>query len=171
MRLTPKQACMAVGGVLSMVLSATNAAATHDAIFQIYPTPASGDLTEQTTFAFDDTPFIYLHLPSPGFNAALAFWESPSSPQFFTSGFSTATQYWFSLDSGFDSSLNPTSWAGAREAGLWDVSGNYVYANGDTGGGSTSFTVTPEPASLALMLTGWLVLVGSASRKKHFLRS
>ena len=143
------------------------ASADHDGLFHIYPVASSGSVTPQTVFQINDTPFIYLHLPFSGFNAVAAFWESPSGPSFLTADFSSATEYWFSPDDGTDAAHNPVSWNSVKEPGHWDVRSGYAYLDGTVGGGSTGFTVTPEPLAALLFPFGGLVLAGLTRRRNQ----
>lgn len=154
-------------GVISLVLLAAGPAFAD--VFDIFPVDSIGSTTPKTEFEINQVPFIYLHLPHTGLNVANAFWNSPSGPSYFTNGGpQTGQEYWFSLNNAIDASSNPVTWLSVRETGNWNVGGSYLYtSNFEFGGGQTSFTVTPEPATAMLFFTGGLALFGGLIREKR----
>lgn len=151
-------------GLIALIFFATLMTGNAFAAFQsIYMTNAFGSYTQQTEFSWDETPWVYLQMPNAGLNSTAVFWNSPDTTVYFNrSKMGIGQEYWFSLDSGVDSLGNSVSWADIRETGEWDINASYVYAGRrmNSGEGSTSFTVTPEPVSSVLFIAGSAVLAG-----------
>lgn len=133
---------------------------------EIYMTDAEGSDTEKTIFNWDETPWLYVKLPDSNLNVTVAFWESPNSSYYFTNSMGSNQEYWFSLDSGVDSSGNPVTWDDVKELGVWNINAGYFYAGGGSGEGTASFTVTPEPVSSILFIAGGAVLAGRRYLKR-----
>ncbi len=137
-------------------------AAAHADSFSVDPVDADGSTTIRTIFGFDETPFIHLHLPDVGLNFSSSFWNSPTGTSYFTShGPNTDQDVWFSL----------SNWTTARELGEWGVTAGFLSAQGSSGSGQTSFTVTPEPMSSVLFVVGVLTLAATTRRKKNVLNA
>ena len=149
----------------SLIFSACAAPAFADTFF-IRPTDAPPSITEKTSFDLDETPYIYVHLPKPGAHVVIGFWQSPGGSFFVTQTppFSTELNHWFSLNDAVDSSSHHA----INQAGKWNVGATFAYSDPSfaRGGGETSFTVTPEPVSSALFLTGGLALIAGHRRRK-----
>lgn len=122
----------------------------------IYMTDAEGSYTPKTFFEWDETPWLYLHLPGSGLNYTSAFWEDPYSNTYLTDDFGFAQEYWFSLD----------NWSDVRELGQWEINAWYLYAGGGSGEGRANFTV-PEPMTLTLfVMGGGAILAGRFIRRE-----
>jgi hypothetical protein len=159
------------------VLLATAALANHDDSFLLYPTAGPGDVTPKTVFALSETPYIYMHLPDPGpvvdpevdnvGNLSGLRWISPSSGSFFNVNASAINaETWFSLDTGFLPGGTPTTWDAVKELGEWNVTGGFFYTGGPADFAETSFTVTPEPVSSVLFVSGGLALLAGLRKRR-----
>ncbi len=124
---------------------------------EIYMTDSFGSTTSQTIFLWDDTPWLYLKLPESGLNVTESDWKDPDSIYYFIgSAPSTEQDIWLSFN----------DWDSIKKSGLWEVEAVYSYAGGSFGSGSTSFTVSPEPISSILFITGGATLAVRHYRKK-----
>ena len=131
-----------------------------------YMTFASPDTTPQTTFGWNETPFVYLELSgiNPGRTLNLQnIWKyggSVEDTQTFTSTGSSLTD-WRGLSNWLGTGL------GSRKAGDWTVETTWGY-NGSkyTTTAKNAFSVTPEPVSLVLFGLGAGVLGLSRLRRK-----
>jgi len=128
----------------------------HDATAQafdvMYMTASSGSHTQKTSFGWDETPWLYVNLPaSGGANVTTSSWFDSDSVQYDTFISGDTDEWWISL----------SNWNTVKKMGQWDVNTNYTLAvyPPASGSGSTSFTVTPEPASMVLFVTGGAVLI------------
>jgi len=119
---------------------------------EIYMVNDKGSTTAQDIFTLDDTPWLYLKLPVQSYNVTSSWWTSPTNSAYYLSNLpSTDYEIW----------LSPLGWDTIKEAGVWNVSALYYYANnpGDSSGmGKTCFTVTPEPLGCALFALGGMAL-------------
>jgi hypothetical protein len=166
-----KPATLGLAALAAMLFLANPLAfADHDGAFTVYPVGSDGSTTERHTFGFDETPFIYIHLPQTGLNAVAAFWQDPDTEIYLTGNApSFATEYWHSLDSGVDENGDPVAWNDVRKYGTWNVGTGYLYADDFSfDGKDTSFTVTPEPATSAMFVVGALALAAATSRRKNY---
>jgi hypothetical protein len=164
---------------LFLVLAFDTFLSDAHAAFNVYPVAANGSTAEQNTFTYDQTPWLYVDVPDfagyPGIYPKLtvsAGWMYQSEP--YTIGVMGFNQEFY--PNGFqDTWIQPDNWATIKGVGTWDISSNYtVYTlNGwsvnviATGTDSSSFEVTPipEPASLLLLGSGLIGLIGTFSRK------
>lgn len=123
-------------------------------ITELYTVGASGDSTLQDTFTLDETPWLYFEV-SGGSKwdtyTAESWWFDPGSTQ---QGYVTidyagdVTYIWQSL----------SNWDSVKSAGLWTVDAKYSKSKWNSDTANTSFTVTPEPISSILFLTGGATL-------------
>ncbi len=125
-----------------------NAFASFD---EIYMVDSSGSTTSKGTFGWDETPWLYLNLPSAGWNVTGSWWKDPDALYYFTgSSPSTDLEQWLTL----------SDWASVRKIGDWNVNAAYFYSDGAFGTGSTKFAVVPEPISTILFLSGGALMGG-----------
>lgn len=123
----------------------------------IYMTDSSGSFISQTIFDWGDTPWLYLKLPESGLNVTQSNWKDPDSNYYFIgSDPGTEQEIWLSLN----------DWDSIKRTGLWEAEAVYSYASGSFSSGSTSFTVSPEPISSILFVTGGATLAVRHYRKK-----
>lgn len=147
--------------------------------FNIYTVDAWGSTTPKASFSYDETPWLYIEAPGfsgyPGMYPRMTVstgWTYQGEPpsitvngfdqEFYPNGFQNT---WIQLD----------EWDSVKQAGAWDIAATYsIYTlNGYTpnfianGTDFSSFEVTPipEPASLFLLGSGLLGLIGTSSRK------
>ena len=141
--------------VISLMLALFAMAAFTANVFadfdEIYMVGSSGSTDSKTTFGWDKTPWLYLKLPSAGWNVTGSWWQDPLMTYYFEgSNPSTASERWLSL----------SDWATVRKIGDWNVNAIYFYANGASDTGSTDFAVVPEPVSTILFLSGGALVGG-----------
>ncbi len=129
---------------------------TAHADFEFYTVDAPGSTTQKTSFNFNEQPYLYVMVPFvPQQKIINSFWIAPNSSVSFAGiGPNGTGENW----------LTPASWS--PQVGEWTVNGNAFYADGTSFTGQTHFTVTPEPTSMALFLTGGLALGVARRRKK-----
>jgi hypothetical protein len=118
---------------------------------------ALNETTEKTVFGFDETPYLYLKLPAEGQASSVSFWQDPRGAPFYTAANGTDIERWISI----------ADWNSVKKTGRWEVNSNYFYTNGDTGSGSTSFTVTPEPLAVTLFLMGGAPIAADIYRRRR----
>ncbi len=147
------------GFVFLFVLSA-GSVAEASYFEEIYMTNMDGGTTPVDVFDWHEQPWLFVRVPesdpSDQLRVDWSWWHSPDSD--ITQSFDTTTDTvaWLTLD----------DWDSAKRAGDWQVNAAYFYTGGERGGGSTSFTVTPEPVSSVLFLLGGLSLFGFEYKKR-----
>lgn len=123
-------------------------------ITNLYTVGSSGDSTLQDTFTLYETPWLYFEVSGGSkWNtyASESWWFDPGSTQ---QGYVTidyagdVTQIWHSL----------SNWDSVKSMGLWTVDAEYSEGSWNSDTASTTFTVTPEPISSILFLTGGATL-------------
>ncbi len=132
------------------VLVTNNAFATTPipSFDEIYMTSQNGTTDIRTTYDLNETPWLYLKLTESSLNFTGSWWNDPDNDVHFVShGPTTDQKIWLSLD-----------WGNVKKVGQWDVNAFYSAANGTYGSGDTHFTVTPEPISSLLFITGGATL-------------
>lgn len=141
--------------LLTFTIFTHNASASFD---EYKIVGSSGSFVEKTVFGFDETPYLYMRLPANGKSFTGSFWRNPAASAFYasTTGSTTDRNRWITL----------TDWATVKKVGEWEVNSNYFYTTGETGFGTTSFTVTPEPLAMTLFLIGGAPIAVSLIRKK-----
>ena len=155
--------------VLFLVLGAVNCA--YADFTNIFTVGSNGSEVKQSVFTLNQTPWLYLELPSTGFNVAASVWSDPSSNPFTVTEVGGNTKYWLSLNSGLDESNNPVTWNSVKQVGTWNITAGYLYpfsTKDYAGAGETSFKVTavPEPVSTVLFLLGGATLAVRRFRRK-----
>lgn len=127
---------------------------------EIYMTNAEGSTTQVDVFGRNEQPWLYLKAPESDpadqLRVDWSWWHSPDQGISQSFGTTTDTVAWLTLD----------AWDSAKRLGGWDVYAAYFYTGGEKGGGSTNFTVTPEPVSSVLFLLGGLSLFGFEYKKR-----
>ncbi|MBI5665932.1 MAG: hypothetical protein HZC49_12730 [Nitrospirae bacterium] len=152
--------------ILAFLIFVLCAGRVHAGFDAFYMVDASGSTAPKTTFDWNDTPWIYVKLPTSGFYFEVNWMNSPTGDNYGLSIMSSSQELWISAESGYGgnkfinagTSAEVTWLNDMREEGDWNVMGSYLYANGASGSGSTTFTVTPEPISFILFLAGGAVL-------------
>ena len=151
--------------LLAFLLFTFMTTTAHASFFDIFKTTgAPGDTTEKTIFALNETPWLYVRYPFLGVHVTEYGWKEVTDSTFSTNQVppNDLMEDWYPL----------TNWEGVKKPGLWEVSGIFVYPPidsfpGDVGTpANTFFTVTPEPVSTLLFLTGGAVLAVRSSRRK-----
>lgn len=153
-----KKIIVTAGIACLSILVSLNSAFAISGFEEIFTTDSFESHTPKVNFGWNETPWLYLNLPSADFNASASFWNDPEGESFLVSAFSNDDEYWLSLDNGWDSSGAPVNWSEVRRMGQWNVYASFLYATGGSGTGATNFTVTPEPISSILFLIGGAAL-------------
>ncbi len=124
----------------------------------IYTVGEFGSTQKQDTFSFNETPYLYMHLPDEGYSVTVSFWLSPTSNVFYeNTGISTAKDMW----------IQPSLWESHKAVGTWQVNAGALYSSGVGYTAHTSFNVTPEPLAVVLFLVGGApVAVGILKRRR-----
>lgn len=147
--------------ILALAAFVPNSFAAFDAYKVV---GSSGSFTEKTVFGFDDpSPYLYMRLPDNGKAFTGSFWRDPDAAIFYmsTEGSTPDRDRWITL----------ADWAAVKKVGEWEVNSNYFYTNGNTGFGTASFTVTPEPLAMALFLIGGAPIAVNLYRKRRLLKA
>ena len=132
-------------------------------IEKFYTVNSYGSYAEQNTFQTGETPYLYMKLSDPGLNFKSVFWNTPFGESYMTAddrnNLTPVTETWFSL----------YGWADISKIGKWSLRGNYYYEGSPlrVNAASYNFSVTPEPASIVLFLTGGLALAAAFFRRKN----
>jgi hypothetical protein len=97
-----------------------------------------------------------LAIPEDALAATISGWNDPDGLGYFSDvEIGTAPERRASL----------SDWDSARKVGPWTVYANYFDSQGHNFIASTEFTVTPEPATVALLLMGGLPLFFKRGRR------
>ncbi len=129
-------------------------------ITTIYTVDSNLSTTQQSTFSWNEVPWLYFELPAgAGTNNIVtqSWWKDPSNVQqeYITQNEADNTiQVWQSLGS--------SRWDAIKTEGQWTILAQYdTTSKNTTGTGTTNFTVTaapppvvPEPVSSMLFLAG-----------------
>lgn len=133
--------------LISIITNNANAYLLFEPFEAIYMTDSYGT-TPKTIFDWNEIPWLYIRLPEDGFNVTLAFWESHDlTVNNSYAGY--AQEIWLTL--------GEDKWYDIRTLGEWEIQARYTQSP-YVGSGSTSFTVTPEPLSSVLFVTGGATL-------------
>ena len=121
-------------------------------ISTIYMVDSEGSTTQQDICGWNDTPWLYFELPSDaGSNNIVAeswWYDADDVLQGHLVSYDTST-IWQTLG----------DWDNVKSLDGWTVTAKYTATGPNTNGaGSTGFTVTPEPISTILFLTGGATL-------------
>lgn len=160
----------------SIVLTGNSSLASINAPFDaVYMVGSEFSTIEKDIFDLNDpAPWLYVKTPETHpFDLTLALFSSPSSNVYWAAEFfSPSQEIWVSLDDAV-SGITPKNWNDIAEVGIWNVSAIYSgislgpVPQFDSYVGSTSFTVTPEPLSSLLFITGAAVFGGRLYWKKR----
>ncbi|MBI5100002.1 MAG: thrombospondin type 3 repeat-containing protein [Nitrospirae bacterium] len=125
----------------------------HAAFDALYTVGSYGSTIPKTTFNWNETPYLYIKLPSSN---NLQYFEINwlSSPGNINYGLviqDNVRELWISAEDGYngikfqiEGTGTQVNWFGAsgmREAGIWGVSASYFYEDGTFDAGSTGFTI------------------------------
>ncbi len=118
--------------------------------------------TTQTSFGWDEIPYLYVKLSEAGAASIRSSWLSPLSKEYLRSknllASNTITEFW----------LTPVSWQDKRTAGEWTINGSLFESSASNAvldSRTTSFVITPEPGSLILFGIGGIPLVAHILRR------
>lgn len=159
--------------ILALAVFAPNSFADFDA-YKIVG--SSGSFTEKIVFGFDETPYLYMKLPDGGKVFTGSFWRDPDASIFYISTKNTGldderiSDSGLGLVSGRKRWITLADWDAVKKVGVWEVNSNYFYKNGDTGFGSASFTVQPEPLAMTLFLIGGAPIAVNIYRRRRLLK-
>ena len=129
----------------------------YAAIDSFYTTGNTGDSVQKSTFAWDETPWLYIKLSNSIKHFTSTWWNDPSGNSYDANlPTSNASTQWLSLP----------DWNSVKTTGKWEINGNAFYPKGASDSATTNFTVTPEPISSALFLLGGATFVLGAYRKR-----
>ncbi|MBI5416615.1 hypothetical protein HZA55_01500 [Candidatus Poribacteria bacterium] len=144
--------------------------------FEIKTVDNYGSYNIKTTFGWNETPYLYIKLPSSGSYTLLSFIGqgnlgfSSNDEQYvnFSYRYFKNPEVWFSIDEEFASMYwDDMSWKDGKKTGWWYVESEYSKINGSSSGNAyTSYNVTPEPVSSILFLIGGVAL-GARQYKKR----
>lgn len=134
---------------------------------EIYMTNAQGSYERVEIFEWHEQPWLYLKTPEKRRgNSTLinsSSWYDPNDNLIFKdiANPNRKNERWFSL----------ADWDSVKTLGTWEVEARYFNPGSIDGGGSTNFTVTPEPVSSVLFLLGGLSLFGFEYKKRRKFRT
>lgn len=162
--------------LLAAFACATNAFAVGLSFEELYPVADKFSTDEQTTFGWDEKPWIYVKLPDIGykFDITGSFWRDPSEDG--SSSLHLANlikrdnsdnEIWFSFKDNYWFGTKKSE--GIREAGEWDINVcSLIFSKcfPQLLSATTSLTVVPEPISSGLFLLGSGILGITLFRKK-----
>lgn len=153
-----------IASTFILILALASFTPSSFAAFDAYKIVGSaGSFIEKTVFGFDDpSPYLYMRLPANGQAFTGSFWRDPDAAIFYmsTTGSAPDRDRWITL----------ADWPTVKKAGEWEVNSNYFYTDGNTGFGSASFTVTPEPLAMTLFLLGGAPIAVNLYRKRRVLK-
>lgn len=159
--------------VLSFVFVALFAASSA---WAVNADPTAGPYTtdnnstvEKNVFTLDETPFAYIQFNSDDLNltkdleldyrfkhggTGSTYWQSVSEN---LAGATGLLNYWNTL----------AEWDTVKQTGTWEIKTFWNNPSGSTGNQTYTFTVTPEPASMALFGLGAGLLGLAGFRRKQ----
>ena len=142
----------------TLMFIASNVSAQSFGFLDLYTVNSGSSTAAQNTFDFSGTPYLYMKLDVPSGAQAntISAWNAPSGSAYFSaSQLNSDVERWVSL----------VNWNTVKEPGAWTVYANYFDSRANNVVGTANFTVTPEPATMALFLLGGLPLFSSRLRK------
>ncbi|VAX35654.1 hypothetical protein MNBD_UNCLBAC01-1739 [hydrothermal vent metagenome] len=128
-------------------------------------TTASGfpDETPKNKFDFTETPYLFLELPE-GENLAeftVSFWQGTNNQTSVITIGASETKRW----------TTPNNWDIVKEVGDWTINASWFNSNTNNSGvGSTTFTVTPEPVSTILFFVGGVPMAFRLYKRRRLLK-
>lgn len=118
---------------------------------ELFPVNSPVSTTPQYEFDQNETPYIYMKLaiPDSAIAATISGWNDPDGQGYFSGVEVNAnTERWAFL----------SNWSNVEKAGPWTIHANYFDSFNNNVVASTNFTVTPEPATMGLLLMGGIPL-------------
>jgi hypothetical protein len=129
---------------------------------ELFPVNSPVSTTPQYEFDQGETPYIYMKLaiPDSAIAATISGWNDPDGLGYFSDVEVNAnTERWAFL----------SDWSSVEKAGPWTIHANYFDSFNNNIVASTNFTVTPEPATMGLLLMGGIPLF--LNRKQRISKS
>lgn len=129
---------------------------------ELFPVNSPVSTTPQYEFDQGETPYIYMKLsiPDSAIAATISGWNDPDGLGYSSDVEVNAnTERWAFL----------SNWSNVEKAGPWTIHANYFDSFNNNVVASTNFTVTPEPATMSLLLLGGVPLF--FKRKRHLLNN
>ncbi len=161
-----KQLITGIMFLLFSIVAANSTYAELEPLSGLYMTD-EGSMEPKDIFGWNETPFAFMQFDVDDLNTDKPLtvwwkWRHETGPWFFfdwerVNNFSGDTlEIWNS----------PDSWDLKKQAGGWNVQA--TWRNPGSGGGMrmTDFSVTPEPLSSSLLVTGCVVMAGWRYRKR-----
>ncbi|MCK5581246.1 MAG: PEP-CTERM sorting domain-containing protein [Candidatus Omnitrophica bacterium] len=153
-----KQLLIVILAVSATILFMPKNASALPGIIDMFTTDSFGSTTPHSSFDLDETPYLYMSLEIPEGVVAntVAAWNDPDSLAYFSvSALNMDTERWVTL----------TNWGDVKKTGEWTINANYFDSRGNNDVDSTAFTVTPEPATIGLLLMGGIPMLLRRKRK------
>jgi hypothetical protein len=152
--------------LFTLTLVINNVFAAEFPITTIYMTDGEGSYIQKDTFSSNEIPWLYFRVPiDPGDQkvTSTSWWSDIFGNSYQVRERENEIDIWHSIK----------RWNSIKTEGLWIVEAEYSFGTGRDkvwGSGSTSFTVTPEPISSILFVTGGATLAVRYWRKKKILK-
>lgn len=136
---------------MSFGTAVNNAHALSFGFVDLFTVNSVGSTTPQSVFGPGETPYLYMSLsiPEGAIASTVGGWNDPDGLDYFSfNPVNADTERWAFLP----------NWSSVEKAGTWTVNANYFDSHGNNMVASTNFTVTPEPATMSLLLMGGIPL-------------